>query len=495
MRVLFRLDVSNQIGAGHLARCLVLAETLQKEGSEITFACQSLPGNDLDHLAKKWRLIVLPPCDADEAGKREQEDFLALSTRLGDEHFDWLIVDHYSLGAHWQQQMRYFVSRIAVIDDLNDREHDCDLLLDQNLSALSGTRSRQLPIHCRSYLGPRYALLRPCFSESRQVLRDKVERVLVNFGSNDLSGMTLKAVRALRSFSGLQVDVVAGKNNPDQAEILACSASQHQWRVHTYVEHIDALMRDADLAIGAGGVSMWERTALKLPSICIAVAANQCLGAEALARFGGHLYLGSADKIGERELADAVRMLVEQNALRSSLAERAFSLVDGMGGSRIAAALWGGHLRLRRAEMQDAGNLFAWRNDPATRNNSRNSAALSWQDHQGWMQKTLANPASILLVVETARHPVGVLRYDLKESDPALAEISIYLVPTRKGQGWGKELIAAGDQWIAAFWPKLRRIDASVQPDNTASLRLFQESGYQQQACIFVRDLKVESNA
>lgn len=497
MKVLFRVDASYRIGSGHFARCRVLAEALAQEGADIVFACRELPGFDPTWILQNgMRFFSLPAyyADEDHSGEVEasadwqQQDFVAVSACLGSEYFDWLIVDHYQLDRAWQYQMRRFTARIAVIDDLDDRHHDCELLLDQNLGESSTDSSH---VACRVFKGPRHALLRSCFREASSAIREQVTRILVNFGSNDLSGSTLRAARALTHFPEIQIDIIAGKNNPDSPAILALVRDRPFMRVHAYVERIDELMQCADLAIGGGGVSLWERAALSVPSICVAVASNQRRSAAALGYAGGHLFLGNSDEIDESDLIDAVRVMTRHHGLRSALAEKARELVDGWGGERIAAALWSEHLHVRQACLDDAEKLFEWRNADPVRKSARNSEPISWQQHLTWFEKKRATPESVLLVVETDRAPVGVLRYDRKDQ-PEVAEVSIYLVPSRIGKNWGGEMLAAGDKWIAGFWPELRRIEACVLPRNSGSQRMFRDRGYSQQDCVFVRAIRDE---
>lgn len=246
-------------------------------------------------------------------------------------------------------------------------------------------------------------------------------------------------------------------------------------------------MAQADLFIGAGGGTSWERAALGLPTICIAVAANQQANAEALAAIGAHLYLGPCETVSVVALQQAIAVLVANYGLRHSFAERSHRLVDGQGARRVAAALAGECLQIRPATLADARLLFDGRNAQAVRHNSVQSQPIEWGNHLAWLTTTLADAQRLLLIAEAGDGPVGVLRYDLSG---IRADVSIYLLEGRFGLGWGRALLFKGEQFVKSRWPRLYALDALVLPDNQASINLFREAGYVQADCRFERALK-----
>ncbi|QDQ28904.1 UDP-2,4-diacetamido-2,4,6-trideoxy-beta-L-altropyranose hydrolase [Chitinimonas arctica] len=492
MKVLIRADASVAIGSGHVARCLTLAKVLRLAGAQPVFACRALPGHALAVIAGQgFETVALPAGYKDEmtgdieAALPWRADLDALQAALPGQRFDWLLVDHYGLGAAWQTGARSLADRIAVVDDLANRPHDADLLLNQNLNAEASAYAGQLPSTCRLLLGPRHALLRPEFNVGPVEIAPRAKRLLVSFGGADAQGETFKVMTALADLDELEVDFVAGAANPAWPALTQALVGREHWRLHRHVDDFAGLMARADLFIGAGGGTSWERAALGLPSICIAIAANQVGNAERLALAGAHLYLGQADAVTAEMLRAAVSLLAGNVGLRHSLAARSRALVDGKGAARVAAALLTGALRLRPATSADAQLLFDGRNAAEVRRWSLNDAAIDWDGHLAWLQRSLANAERALLVAEAPDGPVGVLRYDRIE--PQRAEVSIYLLAGREGRGWGQALLAAGDRWIAEYWPGLQAIAAVVKPANVASLKLFQALGYRQQDCHFER--------
>lgn len=349
MRVLIRADASVTIGSGHIARCLTLAHVLRNTGADVRFACRALTGDLLERLTDQGFVTYALPAryradeDRDiEAALPWQADVSALVEQLqGEPRFDWLIVDHYGLDARWEQAARVFAGRIMAIDDLANRPHAVELLLDQNFSAqvLDQPYARWVGPECQTFLGPRFALLRDEFECDPIAIKPRVERVLVNFGGFDAAGQVYATMQALDGFDEVQVDFVAGLHNPHWQAMSELAASRRDWRLYTLTGDFFALMQSADLFIGAGGGTTWERAALGLPTVCISVANNQHLNAQLLADAGVHLYLGPHGQLDTRQLRDAIAQVIGDAALRRAFAQASTRLVDGRGARRIAEAL------------------------------------------------------------------------------------------------------------------------------------------------------------
>jgi UDP-2,4-diacetamido-2,4,6-trideoxy-beta-L-altropyranose hydrolase len=349
MRVLIRADASVTIGSGHIARCLTLAHVLKNMGADVCFACRALAGHPLERLIHQGFVTYALParyCEDEEqdieAALPWQADVSAMGEQLqGQPRFDWLIVDHYGLDARWEQAARVFAGRIMAIDDLANRPHAVDLLLDQNFSAqvIDQPYARWVGPECHTFLGPRFALLRDEFQCEPIAIKPRVERVLVNFGGFDAAGQVFAAMQALDGFDEVQVDFVAGLHNPHWQAMSALAAARPDWRLHTLTGDFFALMQSADLFIGAGGGTTWERAALGLPTVCISVANNQQLNAQLLAEAGVHLYLGPHGQLDTLQLRHAIARVIGDTALRRSFAHASRRLVDGRGARRIAEAL------------------------------------------------------------------------------------------------------------------------------------------------------------
>ncbi|MDO9487802.1 MAG: UDP-2,4-diacetamido-2,4,6-trideoxy-beta-L-altropyranose hydrolase, partial [Sphingomonadaceae bacterium] len=371
MRAAFRVDASRAIGTGHVMRCLALADAIRADGGECTFVMRRLDGHLIDFVAGRGHHVE--PLPAPDAARRAAATDSHLAWLEADPATDatqsaaaiaaaggadWLVVDHYALDATWEHAVRAAVDRVAVIDDLADRPHDADLLIDQNLSDDAGRYDGLTAAGCTRLLGPRYALLRPEFAARRAAgtrdPRAPVRRVLVFLGGVDAPGATLPALAALESVRDgeLAADVVIGATNP-RADAIADWCRTRAWvRLHPGSADLAALMDGCDLAIGAGGTTVWERCALALPSVIVTIASNQLAGASAVARRGAALYAGPATppEACETNLAVMLSALIGSEDLRSHVAESAAALVDGRGVARVLARLQESLPALRRAE-------------------------------------------------------------------------------------------------------------------------------------------------
>ncbi|WP_410498792.1 UDP-2,4-diacetamido-2,4,6-trideoxy-beta-L-altropyranose hydrolase [Chitinibacter sp. S2-10] len=483
MKILIRTDASSTIGLGHVSRCLTLARALLASipGIEIHFACSELPGNFVDGvLAQGFYVISLPgQYPVFDGGAEIQSELAILAAHLTS-RYDWCIVDHYGLGRVWESAMRQHAERILVIDDLCNRPHDADIVLNQNLAVVPADYLGQVPADCRCLTGPKYALLRPEFTGEVIAIKPGIERILVNFGGADPTREMFKVIEALVSLPPVSVDFVAGASNPAFGELQARVATCEHWSLHRHVEDFAGLMRQADLFIGAAGSSSWERAAMGLPSVAIAVAENQLPNAQGLARLGAHAYLGCAAEVSPEQITGQLRGIDWQQ--RQDWARISHQLVDAKGCERVIAALLLPGLQIRRVEQADSKLLFDARNSPEIREVSLNSEPISWEGHCAWLERCLANPHCILLLADAADGPVGVVRFDRADDLAEIADISIYLLPHRLGLGWGSGVLAAAQAFMQTQWLQVSRIRAVIKNDNQASLALFRQAGFRLQS-------------
>jgi UDP-2,4-diacetamido-2,4,6-trideoxy-beta-L-altropyranose hydrolase len=488
MRVAFRTDASDAIGTGHLMRCLTLADAVAAAGHECRFVLRDHPGCVAGLVEQRGHeLTVLSAPDGQPDPDLAHSSWLGISqTRDAqetlaaiDDGWDWVVADHYALDHRWEDIVRPATKRLMAIDDLADREHACDLLLDQNLQ-MADRYAGLTPRQCRTLLGPAYALLRPEFAEFGASLTPRPltgnARVLVYFGGIDPDGATLLALDGLAHADlPLAVDVVVGARNPHLAAIQSWCASRSDVTLYVGQADMPALMARAALAIGAAGATAWERCCLSLPTILLTIADNQRPGASALAELPAAVWLGDAENVTARQISEAVTALARDPSRLAALAQAARSICDGRGTVRVLAALTAPQIALRPATNDDCDVVHEWRNHPETRRHFHDPSEVALADHRAWFTRTLADPDRRLWIGESEGRPAGVIRFD-RDGDSAL--VSIYLVPGRSGGGLGTALIDAGCRAAAAQWPELTAIDAEVLDANQASARAFAKTGF-----------------
>jgi UDP-2,4-diacetamido-2,4,6-trideoxy-beta-L-altropyranose hydrolase len=356
MNIVFCVDSSTAIGTGHLIRCRTLAEELRRRDVNVQFICRDLPGNLIALLSQsEFPVTVLPrPANLEAVtdpenyaawlGVTQEVDAAETIAALASRDWDWLIVDHYGLDRRWEVLLRPHVKRVLAIDDLANRSHDCDVLLDQNESIEGEARYHGLvPENCHLLIGCRYALLRPEYAAYRQTQPPRtgeVQRVFVFFGGTDPQNMTGQALAALSvpEFEALSVDVVVGANYPYRAELERQVANRPQTLLYDPRPHLADLMARADLAIGAGGTTTWERCCLGLPTIVVSVAKNQVSACQALEKKGAIVYLGTAEAVDIAGLQKAIAQLLPKSSYLL-ISAQSQNQVDGLGAKRVAEML------------------------------------------------------------------------------------------------------------------------------------------------------------
>lgn len=337
-KVVVRADGSASIGSGHVMRCLTLADELRDAGADITFVSRDLPGNLFELIrAQRFRLVTLGYLKARagnvaEDWRQDLGDTLAALRSRGT--IDWLVVDHYGLDCRWERGVRVVSRKLMAIDDLANRPHDCDLLLDQNYYRNAQKRYLGLvPKHCKLFLGPRYALLRKEFRGGpvrRHPIRD-IERILVFFGGADLSGETQKVLEALQGsdLTRLTVDVVVGSSNPNITQVRDLCAPMTNVTLHVQTERMAELMTQADLTIGAGGATTWERCRLGLPTLTVVTAPNQEETTRDLAAAGAIWYLGQGQNLEPSDYREAIRQAINSPNRLAEMARQATVIMNG----------------------------------------------------------------------------------------------------------------------------------------------------------------------
>jgi UDP-2,4-diacetamido-2,4,6-trideoxy-beta-L-altropyranose hydrolase len=482
-RFVFRVDSSRAMGYGHVMRCLTIAGELARRAAEVTFVCRELPGNAITRIVGEGHRVERLPAP----GKASSMSWFQVEPEIDSEQTrsvlarlnpDWLVVDHYGIDAGWERAQRSDVGRILVIDDLADRVHDCDVLLDQNyFGDLTARRyDAWIPAGARRLLGPRYALLRPEYLRLRRSQPDLVQsparakRVLVFFGT-DATDETGKVLRALNTpaLEHLEVDVVLGPSHPAVEDVDALVAARPSTRLFMEPPSLAELMAKADLAIGAGGTTTSERLCLRLPSIVITVAGNQEQPTAQLAKEGFVIAGGVAPISSVERLATLI-------ADSLNLPKLARTLVDGYGTLRVAAALVPPkptELRLHKAHPADCELLYDWRNEPLAREMSLNSDLIAWESHARWFEARLRNPDVELFIASIDGLPAGQARLEYTGDE---AVLSYSVEPVLRGLGFGKAIVqnalqCAGRQPAAGFV-------ARVKATNAASRRIFESLGW-----------------
>ncbi len=483
-------------------RCLTLAEVLRDSGVVVEFVCRTHYGN-LDGLIRQKGFIVHElPYPRHQASmitqdldiQNEYTQCLVVSQELDAEetiiklqgtNTDLLVVDHYGLDETWECLMRHHVGKIMVIDDLADRFHDCDILLDQNYFINGKSRYDNLvPPTCTKLLGIQYALLRSEFSEARKKLKPKtgeIHRVLVFFGGTDSDNVTGRALEALLDpgFSHLDVDVVIGTQNPHRTQIEKLVKLRPRSKLHLQIDNIAKLMIQADLFLGAGGTTTWERMCLGLPSLVVTIAKNQNRFTEDLDRDGFLSWLGTSETTGISELKKALLESLENISDNRLKSIRCAKMLKGDGASLVKDFIKKGpspeKWTVRKANLSDTKLYWNWVNDPEVRKNAFHSDPISWDNHKEWFRNKLDDRSVTMLLVECIEGPIGQVRFEQSGSHLVI-DYSI---------GRQFRRLGLGKIFLSKCIETLRNekecvLIGKVKEENLASAKIFEHLGFKE---------------
>ncbi len=359
-RAVFRVDASLNMGSGHVMRCLTLADALRAQGGECHFICREHQGHLLEFIRQRGYSVTALPAGPEyfQPGADSAPPVLAHAAWLGCDWSldaeqsrpvleriqpDWLVVDHYALDARWETALRPYCRKLMVIDDLADRRHDCDVLLDQNYGRADDDYLALVPLECKVLVGTKYTLLRPEFSALRDyslARREEgyVQRLLISMGGADPKNATCKVLNAIKSTMlplGAQISVVMGAQSVWTEQVREVAESM-PWHT-TVVCNVDDMayrMACSDLAIGAVGATTWERCCLGLPSIVVPLADNQRVFCQALSSYGAVFLISDISEV-DVELPKIINRLVDSPGLIVECSRLSASLCLGDGVAEV----------------------------------------------------------------------------------------------------------------------------------------------------------------
>lgn len=358
MRIVIRVDSSIEMGIGHVMRCLTLAEALKENNAQVEFICSEHEGNLIDFIQVKGFKVYplsiresfseIPQSTSLKSknilnyahwlGGSQQQDADLCKVILKKINPDWVIVDHYALDETWQIKLQGVYKKLMVIDDLADRKHQCDVLLDQTYGRQVQNYQYLVSDSCHLLLGSKYSLLRPEFAKWREYSlkrreNPELKKLLITLGGADQNNVTGKILEKLKTCdlrADLEIMVIMGSIGPhiddiqQQAKVLP-----YKIEVRSNISNMAEIMANADFAIGASGATTWERCCLGLPSIQIVLAQNQKLIAQLIHKAGAALSI-EVDQLDQ--MNNQISHLMNQ--MRSLISNSA-KVTDGTGVTHV----------------------------------------------------------------------------------------------------------------------------------------------------------------
>lgn len=471
--LLIRADASQEMGIGHVMRCLALGQAWQDQGGVVHFCSHNLQDSLKKRLLQE-NFYLHHLCDS-PGSDSDGNNLLQLANHL---KADCLALDGYHFTQAFQDIVSEFNGKSVTIDDYGSIErYRTSYVLNPNMGAspkLYTNRDKRTEL----LIGIDYPLIRREFRG--QNFEDKLEkerpnRILVTMGGSDPTNSLVKVIEAVSGIKDttMQFHIVAGPMNPNFEDLRDCCLPASRIKVSHSVDDFSELYRWADIAISAGGSSNWEMCCYNLPRLIIQTADNQAVVAKHLSEAGIAIDLGQAFTVTATQIRYALQHLVNNRiALRNSRVA-CKKLRKKLTSNKLAKIL-APPVELREASYDQAQLLFDWANDPATRKNSVQTKRIDWNEHQKWLEEKLNNSTTFLYIGYVKSKPIGQIRFDqIRESEFA---ITFSVDPNSRGNGYGSELIRLGIEQVRRFTKA--KFQAIARKRNVASIACFEKHGF-----------------
>ncbi len=453
-QLLIYADTAPGVGAGHFVRCLALAEAATDAGFDVELLTDTIPAA----FERSGREAGFAVTSDRSALERVTEQATAVSPA-------WVVLDSYRLTPAVLAPLTGFGGHLAVIADHGAPAVPADLILDQNAGADPRVYATTGAV---VLAGARFALLRPAFRRARGVPPSSVPAGLVMAGGDPGPQAVELIAAVLRRLGDHPIELLGpGFDHvdlPPNARRLGFTADPV------------AAMAGRPWALTAAGSTVWELCCLGVPAVLLAIAANQEPVGRAVADAGVGDYLGPVSSVRVNDVADAVERLISDGKRRSEMSRAASSLVDGLGGARVAMELRAGTISLRDATLDDARMLFEWANDPDVRSASFSSDPIAWTEHLTWLEARLGNPNAWTFIARARDEPIGLIRFD--RIDAERLRVGVALGKAARGRRLASPLIVTGTR-AALARSGAASVVADVKVANLRSTSAFEAAGYE----------------
>ncbi len=339
-----RVDTSPEIGTGHILRCVGLADELRNTFDKIIFLSRKTTRSIIEIILKNGFEVSTIDTPIKKSLKNNSKLNNELET-IGNllipykENLNFLLIDHYDISSNYESSLRKIFKKIFVIDDLANRQHDCDLLIDQNYyKDLTNRYLKLVSKNTITLLGPKYVILRSEFRNSKKINYKKntfPKRILISFGGSDPTNECEKVLNAIFSLKNKQfvITAVTGIHNKNFKQLKKQFGGNDNTKILNHTNNFNELLLNSDLCFGAGGTTTWERLYLGLPSIVTIISSDQKESIEFLSDMGHVINLGLAKDVTTETYAKTIKKIDPKILYNLSLKNK--KLIDGKGCARI----------------------------------------------------------------------------------------------------------------------------------------------------------------
>lgn len=462
MKIGFRTDSSKTIGAGHLSRCLKLAEDLKYKSAEIIFITKNLTGNFNNLInKKKFKLVLIK-------GNKLKNDLIETKEIIKKLKINLLIVDNYKIGINWEKKIRSKVEKLIVIDDFSKRNHYCDLIIN-NLNSKIRNNTKNLT-------GLEYVIVPQIFYNKKISEKKKTSLTIGTFfGTNDSKNCSEKFLNLFskKDFKNFKfISILGNSSNKNKVEKM-----YHKYKnikIEKKFVDIKNFLKKIDILITSGGVTSYE--ALSNNIECINVPINYYQKTNSLFQEKKKI----SNILPYKEILKKKRIKMLKSFFKNIKNKKSYDekklLIDGKASKRISEILIPSSfsdVTIKRAKnFNDCIDLFRLRNEQNVVKNSFTQKKIKFTDHTKWFKKKIHSKKTCIYIFSLKSLFVGQVRFDFLKKGLGLIDYS--LDKNFRGKGWGKLMLAKAINMINKS-KKINIFKAEVRKTNLKSIKIFDD--------------------
>lgn len=337
--IYIRVDANKQIATGHVMRTLAIAKQVRKLGGRCKFivadkyAISSIIDNDFEVIClnSKWNDL--------------NQEIVQMQKLITEEQIKVLLVDSYFVTEEYLNSLSN-KTYVAYIDDLNLFKYPVNTIINYaTYYEAFDYKSLNYDVDTRFLLGTQYVPLREEFSQLLRKKKEVLKNILITTGGTDQYHVTyllLKQLIESKMIDNLTLHIVMGRFNEDLEMINKLAAHRENIFLYKNIDYMSKLMMQCDLAISAGGTTLFELCACGLPTISFGIADNQLQGINSLAEKGYMLTVGDIRNnidIGILEIVNKLKYYLNNPQIGHQYSVKMQQLIDGRGAERIAKYL------------------------------------------------------------------------------------------------------------------------------------------------------------
>jgi len=477
MNFIFRVDASKTIGGGHLSRCLSLIKSIEvREKCNIHFISNNFENLLSNKLAEIKYKIFNPKTNFNSFDYQlDAEKTIGYINKLETSN-TYIIVDHYKIDSKWERLIKPYCNKIIVIDDLANRRHICDILVDQNLVKNYKNRYQYLVSkNCKLLLGPKYALIGKEYSNNKNnYYNQKKDEILIFFGSFDKYGLTLKILNLLIKINiKKNINVVINTKVIDYQLINKISKVHQNIKIYSNLDSLHSLLSKANIVIGSMGINFWERCTFGIKSILISTSYEQIPIANYLDKNNFATYLGHFDSFSNNHFINLIKSKsLVANKYESKLLTK---LVDGKGPLRVFDYIYPQNkkIRSRKLNYDDIHILYRWANNTLIRKNSFHNKYINLKTHKSWFKSNFTKNTTIYFYETYLNNEIGIVRFTKKKS---IHYIHFNIEPALFSLGYGLKIVKLS---LSNFMRKNKtKVYGKVLNKNMSSKKIFEKLNF-----------------